>query len=76
MDEKINTGFDRVDDTFVDIKENHLKPIDTKVAATNGRVKKLELWRSFILGELLIINVIFFLFVPTLIGKLIDHYVK
>ena len=44
-------------------KQEHDK-IDVKVTATNGRVKKLEIWRAGLLGAWAVITIIFpFMFI-------------
>lgn len=47
MIENLESNFNK---GMTELKEEHLKPIREQVMKTNGRVSKLELWRSLIAG--------------------------
>lgn len=52
----------------IDSKAN---TIDEKVTKTNGRVKNLELWKSYLVGAISILSVITGAFLIPLLSKLL-----
>lgn len=56
----LEENYKKIIDMFDDIKKDSLE-IKVHVASTNGRVKKLELWRSYIAGGM---SVVILLLVP------------
>ena len=51
----MNNLKEHITENFKDVNEK-LDTIGTQVVKTNGRVKNLELWRSFILGAMAILT--------------------
>lgn len=57
----------QIDSSMLELKSD-IKEIKIMVSLTNGRVKALEIWRSFILGGLAVICVVILPILITLIN--------
>jgi hypothetical protein len=71
LDEKFGNVLEKMDDHF-DATTGILKSLTDQVMKTNGSVRNLQLWRSYILGGMSV----FMLFVIPIVGFLAYQVIK